>query len=88
MARLAFSDARRLFRPDGTIIPLHELDEDTAATVAAFEIETSANGITTTKIKLWDKGAALEMAMKRLGLFARESVQQRESLQLQIVLVK
>ena len=40
MARLAFSDPRKMFRPDGTMVPIHELDDDTAATIAGFEVKT------------------------------------------------
>lgn len=44
LARLAFSDPRKLLRPDGTLIPIHELDDDTAATLASFEVTTVASG--------------------------------------------
>jgi hypothetical protein len=36
---------------------------------------------------LWDKYAALEKAMKHLGLYNRDNRQQSENLSLQVVLV-
>lgn len=38
LGRLAFFDVRKLFAPDGSLIPLHKLDRDTAAGVAGFEL--------------------------------------------------
>jgi phage terminase small subunit len=67
-ARVAFADVRRLFAPDGTLKPVHEWDDDTAAAVAAVETEEEvgpAGGgrgrkpgpalTRTRKVKLWDK---------------------------------
>lgn len=44
LARIAFSDPRKLFRPDGTLIPIHELDPDVAATIASMEFTTVGGG--------------------------------------------
>ena len=89
LARLAFSDPRKMFRPDGTVIPIHELDDDTAAAIAGYEVKVLAGGenpadadddeeferrradptvLSTQKIKMWNKGQALELAMKHLGM--------------------
>jgi phage terminase small subunit len=92
VARLAYADPRKMFRPDGSPIPVHEMDADVAATVASIEHETlvSADGdasIRTTKLKTWDKGAALDKAMRHLGLYERDNAQRGESLALQIVVV-
>lgn len=64
MARLAFVDPRRFFRPDGTPKPVADLDDDTAAALASVEVEErvvpgSEVTVRTTKIRLWDKGRAL-----------------------------
>jgi len=64
MARLAFVDPRRFFKPDGSPKSVVDLDEDTAAALAAVEVEErgvpgSEVVVRTTKIKLWDKGRAL-----------------------------
>lgn len=76
MARIAFADVRRLYRPDGTMIPPHEWDEDTAAAIAGVESEeevtTGDDGTRTVtvarKVRRWDKRAALETLFKYLGL--------------------
>ena len=64
---------------------------DTRAAIASIEIdERTVDGVVighTTKIKLWDKNRALEMAMKHLGLYERDNAQRSESLALQVVLV-
>jgi Terminase small subunit len=38
LGRLAFFDVRKLFAPDGSLLPLHKLDRDTAAGIAGFEL--------------------------------------------------
>ena len=88
VGRLAFSDIRKLYREDGSMKPPTEWDADTAATVATFEVQTSANGVTTRKVKMWDKVSALEKAMRHLGLFERDSTQRAENLSIQIALVE
>lgn len=39
LGRVAFADVRGLFNEDGSMKPAHELDDDTAATVAGLETE-------------------------------------------------
>jgi len=39
LGRVAFSDVRKLYRPDGAMVPIHELDDDTAAAIAGLEFE-------------------------------------------------
>ena len=80
VARLAYSDPRKLYRPDGSIVPVSDMDDDTAATVASVEVdEIRAGGanvsVKTVKIKQWDKNAALEKAMKYHGLYAKDNEQ-------------
>jgi phage terminase small subunit len=78
LARLAYSDPRRLYRPDGTLRPPAEWDDDTAASISAVESEeevtfspdTESRTVTVTrKVKRWDKKGALELLGKHLGLF-------------------
>jgi phage terminase small subunit len=80
VARIAYADPRKFFRPDGSLIPVHELGDDTAACLASMEISEIGDGEnvigTLKKIKHWDKIAALEKAMKYLGLFERDNAQQ------------
>lgn len=91
LARVAYSDPRKMFTSDGAPIPVHEMTDDVAATVAAVDVRTikgkRSKATTTTNIKLWDKGTALEKAMKHLGLYERDNAQRGDSLKLQVVLV-
>jgi phage terminase small subunit len=91
-ARLAYSDPARIYREDGSVKHVTEMDEDTRAAIAAIEInENVVDGVVvgrTTKIKFWDKVRALEMGMKHLGLYERDNIQQREKIQIEVVLVE
>ena len=91
LARVCFSDVRKLCNPDGSLKNVNELDADTAAAVASFEVDEVEVGDKvvrrTIKVKLWDKNAALEKAFKYLGLYERENTQHSENLQLQVILV-
>jgi hypothetical protein len=71
-------------RGHGTPIPITELDDDTAATMPTIEVDADGR---LTRIRLWDKNAALEKAMKHLGLYNRDNTQRSENLSLQVVLV-
>lgn len=79
IARLAYADPRKFFNSDGTIKPIHELDDDCAAAIAGIDLdEIKADGVVighTRKIKQWDKNAALEKAAKILGLFGKDNAQ-------------
>lgn len=75
LARLAFSDLRQAFREDGTLKLPHEWDDDTAAAMAGVDTTTSSVGgddspitLTTKKVKVFDKSAALTLAMRHLGM--------------------
>jgi phage terminase small subunit len=77
LARLAFFDARKFFREDGTALPITELDEDTARAVAGFEVEEEFSGKGEDrqligyikKFKLPDKGQNLERLGRHLQMF-------------------
>lgn len=82
LARLAFLDPRKLFAEDGSLKPINELDDDTAAAIAGVEYEKlfehfgkgQAKHVgTTTKVKLINKTAALEMLGKYLKLFQEQN---------------
>lgn len=84
VARLAYFDPRSLYRPDGSLKNPGEWDEDTAAAVSSLELADEGH-----KVRFWDKNAALEKAMKHLGLFERDNAQQgRESLVLKVEMAK
>lgn len=79
--RIALFDPRKLFDEAGNLKAIKDLDDDTAAVVAAFEVnEIKAETVVigqTKKMKFWDKGAALEKAFKHHGLFERDNRQQQ-----------
>jgi phage terminase small subunit len=76
LARIAFYDARALYRPDGTLKDPSEWDESTAAVVAGVEVDeevtTSADGTRTVartkKVRRADKVRALELLARHLTL--------------------
>jgi hypothetical protein len=84
IARVACSDPRRLFRADGTLVPIVELDEDAAGMIVAIEVDEDGR---TTRVRMWDKNQALEKALKYLGLYECENALHSENLELQVVLV-
>ena len=72
-ARLAFVDVRKMARPDGSPVPLHELDEDTARAIVGVEVVTQGNAEVgfgqVTKYKLADKRASLADLGRFLKMF-------------------
>lgn len=79
VAALAFSDVRKLFTADGSLKPIHELDDVTAAAIASIEVdEIKSDGAVigqVKKIKVWDKNSATERLCKHLGLFREDNSQ-------------
>lgn len=78
IAKMAFVDARKFFNADGTIKPVTELDDDTAAALQGFDVEKLyqhfAKGAaqetgTVSKIKIADKTKSLELLGRHLKLF-------------------
>jgi phage terminase small subunit len=81
IAKLAFLDPRKLFASDGSLVPIHELDDDTAASVAGLEVnelfegdgeQKHAYGLLK-KIKIADKGQNLERLGRYFKLFTDKS---------------
>lgn len=76
LAQAVHFDPRKLYYEDGSLKPITELDDDTAAALAGFEVmeETAGRGAQravigfTKKVKWLDKNTAREQAMKHLGL--------------------
>lgn len=74
-ARLAFADPRKFFREDGTVKHPTELDDDTAAALASFEVLEEFAGAgpnryqigDTKKVKWTDKKAALDSIARMMG---------------------
>lgn len=73
IAAVAMVDVRRLFRANGSMLPINEWPSEIAAAVASIETsQTIGRGkrrkVEVRKIRLWDKVAALTLAARRLGL--------------------
>lgn len=77
LRKMAFLDPRKLFAVDGSLIPIHELDDDTAASIAGLEVnelfegdgdQKHAYGLLK-KIKIADKGVNLERLGRYFKLF-------------------
>lgn len=72
-ARLAFFDPRKLFGKDGQLLPIHDLDDDTAAAICGFKVSQTGGGedqVTTTKdYKLADKNASLTSLERQRGMY-------------------
>lgn len=77
LARLAFYDPRKFFKDDGSLKPISELDEDTAMAIAGMDVnelfdgngEERALAGYCKKLKLSDKGMALERLGRYLKMF-------------------
>jgi phage terminase small subunit len=82
LARIAFFDIRKLYGVDGSLKPMHELDDEAAAVLAGVDVVEMQGGMKvdlgdgqvshvpmyTKKAKVFDKGTALTLAMRHLGM--------------------
>ncbi|MDF2810387.1 MAG: xtmA [Microvirga sp.] len=72
LARIGFSDVRRLFTSDGRMKKVSELDSDTAAAVSSMKVVTRNLGDGEVEavysIKFWDKNSALQKIAAHLGM--------------------
>jgi phage terminase small subunit len=81
LGRIAFFDIRKLYRDDGTMKAVHELDDDAAAVLAGVDVVEMANNaktdgsegsehirMFTKKAKIPDKVGALNLAMRHLSM--------------------
>lgn len=73
LRRIAYFDPRRMFRPDGSLVPIAELDDDTAAAIAGVEVsEITRDGCVVghlKKIKFANKEGALDKLGRKFKLF-------------------
>lgn len=77
-ARLALFDPRKLFNADGSPIPIHELDDDTAAAIAGvkvIQLGGEEGPAIVKEYKIADKNSALEKLFKHHGLYERDNTQ-------------
>jgi phage terminase small subunit len=72
-ARLAFYDPRKFFDSEGNLLPITDLDDDTAMSLCGMDISEVKLGddskIITRKIKMVDKDKALTALEKHLGMY-------------------
>lgn len=86
-ARLAFYDPRKLFDSDGKPIPIHLLDDDTAAALAGLDVHEEYAGTGddrvfvgyTKKYKLPDKNSSLTALEKIKGMYEQDNKQAGEA---------
>lgn len=87
LARLGFSETRKLFRPTGELLSIVDLDDATAAAIESIEVTRRqvSNGRGgereveyTHKVKLWTKNTALGKLAKNLFLYAQDRAIQAE----------
>ncbi len=76
LARLGFSDIRRVFDAEGRLLPPRAWPDDLAAAIASIEVVTTTVPGSkpvavehVAKIKLWDKPKALELLGRHAGIF-------------------
>lgn len=83
IARGAFHDPRRFFDESGGLKRIVDLDDDTAAALAGFDVtELNADGAVigyVKKIKLGDRKGYLDMLMKHLGGYKVDNDQKGKS---------
>lgn len=84
IARLGLSDIRGAFSQGGSLLPPGKWSDDLSAAISAMEVERRTEGrgedaevYYVTKLKLWDKNAALEKLCKHLGLYERDNEQKQ-----------
>lgn len=80
MARALRFDPRKLYRQDGTMKPIHELDDDTAMCLTGIDVvavagEDGDKPLFVKKIKWESKAAAREQALKVFGMYQKDNAQ-------------
>lgn len=75
VVRIATADARRAIKEDGTLVPVQDLDEDTARAVASIKVTRreargSEPAVVTQELKFWNKNQATDTLLKILGKFS------------------
>lgn len=77
-SRIALIDPRKLFGPDGSPLPIAQLDDDTAAAISGLEVVSVGNneiGVgQVLKVRLASKVAALDSVARHLGMFAKDTL--------------
>lgn len=87
LAQAVFFDPRKLYREDGSLKPVTELDDDTAQALAGFEVFEEFEGVGkerrsigfTKKVKWLDKNTARDQALKHFGAFKKDNEQSNQA---------
>jgi len=71
LSRLAFLDIRKLYKKDGALKEIKDLDDDTAAAIGGLDVVISGGEYPseTKKIKIIDKKGSLELLGRHLKMF-------------------
>lgn len=82
IAAVAKFDQRKLYDADGNRIPVHLLDDETAAAIA--RINQGVVGQVHGDVVPYDKMKAVDMAMKYLGAYEKDNRQKADNLAIQV----
>jgi phage terminase small subunit len=79
LAKIAFSNAREYYQPAGKTVDIHQLNTDQTAAIQEFQIDEQEDQNTgqvyrRTKIKLYDKLAAMRDLARCIGMLREEHV--------------
>lgn len=93
LAKIAFSDIRKLFTENGQLKNIADIDSDVAGAITSIQTleEYGSYGDDrekigdTQKVKLLDKTKALELLGKHLGMFNDVNVNMKNAVQIELV---
>lgn len=93
LAKIAFSDIRKLYTENGQLRNVADLDDDVAGAISSLETLEEYDGYgdekekvgDTQKVKLLDKTKALELLGKHLGIFNDVNVNMKNAIQVELV---
>ena len=85
IACICYVDPAELYDDDNKLLPIRQLPPHVRAAIASIEHDKDTGRVT--KVKLWDKNAALEKAMRHHGLYEKDNSQKGESVKVQVLLV-
>jgi phage terminase small subunit len=71
LERIAFQDIRPIFDSEGNLKPMHQLDDDVAATIASVDVETRWEGKGEDAVPVYTKKVRRVDKMAALGILAR-----------------
>jgi phage terminase small subunit len=92
---ILINDPGLFLTDDGAVKPVSDWTPSMRSAIASLEVEERFEGHGknrefvgyTKKLKFWDKGAAIDKAMRHLGLFERDNDQKQVNLNVQVLLV-